>query len=116
MGVSCPLRCAPKMVRFGCYTCLIPSRADKNSRRVVKAASTPLERRKKGKRNGRRLLARSEQFLKIALQRFALFSVDHCKRNTHQGCIGSRLLGLVGALAKTFPGSLSIGHAIRCSG
>lgn len=76
----------------------------------------PLERRKKGKENSRRLRARYEQFLKIALQRCTLFGVDHCKGDTHQGCIGGRLLNLVGTLAKTFPGNLPIARAVRCSG
>ena len=76
----------------------------------------PLERRKKGKRSSPRLLARSEQVLKIALQRLALFSIDHCKGSTHQGCIGGRLLNLDGALAKAFPGNLPIGHAVQRSG
>lgn len=76
----------------------------------------PLERRKKGKRSSQRLLARSEQFLKIALQRLALFGIDHCKGDTHQGCIGGRLLNLVGALAKAFPGSLPIGRVVQCGG
>lgn len=75
----------------------------------------PPEKGKKRKRNGPRLLARSEQLLKIALQRCALFGVDHCKGDTHQGCIGGRLLNLVGALAKTFPGNLPIARAVRCS-
>lgn len=76
----------------------------------------PPEKGKKRKRNGPRLLARSEQLLKIALQRLALFSIDHCKGSTHQGCIGGRLLNLVGALAKAFPGNLPIGHAVQRSG
>lgn len=76
----------------------------------------PLERRKKEKRYSPRLLARSEQVLKIALQCFALFGVDHCKGDTHQGRIGGRLLNLVGALAKTFPGSLPTGRVVQCSG
>lgn len=76
----------------------------------------PPEKGKKRKRNGPRLLARSEQLLKIALQCLTLFNVDHCKGDTHQGCIGGRLLNLVGALAKAFPGSLPIGRAVQCGG
>ena len=45
-----------------------------------------------------------------------LFNVDHCKGDTHRGCIGGRLLNLVGALAKAFPGSLPIGRAVQCGG
>ena len=62
-------------------------------------ASMPLEE-KKGKRSSRRLLARSEQLLKIAFQRLAPLSVDHREGDTHQGHIGGKLLYLVGTLAK----------------
>ena len=51
----------------------------------------PPEKGKKRKRNGPRLLARSEQLLKIALQCVTFFGVDHCKDDTHQGHLARRL-------------------------
>lgn len=51
----------------------------------------PSEKRKERKEGSRRLLARSEQLLKIALQCLTLFNVDHCKGDTHQGHLARRL-------------------------